>query len=126
MKAGEKGNELAEFVCQEILGYQDKHRDLVGVQIMVSKVMRMLAARGLYEPPKVAPAPTPKPMSDAQARAFRDTRIPFGKYGGCKVDDVCLSYLCNLADPNEWIKELRRYLASELVQGETTAIAAED
>ena len=49
MNAGERGDELAAFVCQEILDYQDKHRDRVGVQIMVSRVVKLLIVKGLYK-----------------------------------------------------------------------------
>lgn len=126
MNAGEEGAILAELVCQEI-----ESQDEVGQRIMAGCVVRTLIARGWYAPPKPDALPKPQPMSSMQARAFEATWIPFGKWqahqvrasaaaGSDESEDVPLSYLVRLADPSEWIKELRRYLANPDVQRRIT------
>jgi hypothetical protein len=69
------------------------------------------------------PLPTPpamrpigvEPFSDAQARAWGKTRIQFGKYEGQQIDQISLAYLEKLAEPNDFTRHLRRYLASQRI-----------
>lgn len=64
-------------------------------------------------------APRPQPMNDAEARAFGDTVIPFGKFKGHRIDEVDLDYLLWLSEQKDEFKEsLRRYVRSERVQSE--------
>ena len=67
-----------------------------------------------------AMAPGPEPFSDAQARAWGATRMPFGKHQGARIDEVPLEYLELLAAPNDFTLHLRRYLASPRIQAELT------
>lgn len=67
---------------------------------------------------KVAPEePGVTRMSDAEAKAFERTLMPWGKYIHkriCDIDD--LGYLFWLADkPDEFLDGLRRYLRSDRV-----------
>ena len=114
MNAREHGDELADFVYAEI----DMHTTEVDRQIMTSRVVRMLIDKGLCKPPKIEAAPTPTPMSDAQALAFEATTCPLGKHIGSEVGSVPLKYFCSLVDPNEWIDEVRRYLDNPRIQRE--------
>ena len=59
-----------------------------------------------------------EPFNDAQARAWGKTRIPFGIHQSKRIDEVPLEYLEYLATPNEFVKHLRRYLASPRIQEE--------
>lgn len=114
MNVGEKGDELAAFVCEETSG-----EDAVGRQIMASRVVRLLVERNLYKLPKPNAVPKPvSPMSDVEARAFRKTIVPQWKYRGEVVDDVPFSYLCAITDPDPWLAEVKRYLSNADVQRE--------
>jgi hypothetical protein len=70
--------------------------------------------------------PTPKPpakpsvdlMTDLQARAFGQALMPFGQFQGQPVDEVPLNYLRKLCDPSAFIRNLKRYLATDRVQAE--------
>jgi hypothetical protein len=71
--------------------------------------------------PLPRPAPSPaveariEPFSDAQARCWGKSRMQFGKYEGQAIDQVPLSYLEKLAEPNDFTRHLRRYLASHRI-----------
>ena len=68
---------------------------------------------GLLPLPKpTARVPSVEPFSDSQARAWGRTRLQFGKYEGTPIDEVPLFYLEKLAEPNDFTRHLRRYLAS--------------
>lgn len=49
-------------------------------------------------------------MNYEQAKKFEQIEMPFGLYKGQKIKDVEFSYLCNLLDPNPFMKKLRAYL----------------
>ncbi len=66
-----------------------------------------------------------EPFSDARAKAWGRTRIPFGQYEDTPVDELPLDYLEFLAEPSAFIRDLRRYLASRLVQQEGDQADAE-
>jgi len=66
--------------------------------------------------PAAKPAPTVcEPFTDAQARAWGRTRMQFGVHAGQPIDQVPLSYLEKLAEPNDFTRHLRRYLASQRI-----------
>ena len=100
MNAGERGDLLAEIVQEELACLTDIEREIV-----INRVLRVL-----HERPKAAEAPKPKPMSDAQARAFGATLMPFGKHEGWPIMELPLAYLCFLVDPSEFRTNLGRYL----------------
>jgi hypothetical protein len=62
MNAGEKGDELAEYVWVDIAECQDS----VGRRIMAGRVVRKLIEHDVYTPPKPVAAPKPSPMSDVE------------------------------------------------------------
>ena len=55
----------------------------------------------------------PKPMNDIAAKAFESTLIPFGKNRGYRIKEVDLNYLEWLADEDDFIGQLRRYVLSK-------------
>jgi hypothetical protein len=61
------------------------------------------------------PSPAAAPFTDAQARAWGATRIQFGMHAGKRIDEIPLSYLEKLAEPNDFVRHLRRYLASHRI-----------
>lgn len=64
----------------------------------------------------------PQPMSDAQARAFGQRRMPWGKHKDTPIDAVPLDYLEWCASrPDEFKEELNRYLMSRRVRVEQEA-----
>jgi uncharacterized protein (DUF3820 family) len=71
--------------------------------------------------PPAKPLAGIEPFTDAQARAWGKTRIQFGKYQGQQIDEIPLSYLEKLAEPNDFTRHLRRYLASTRIALEQEA-----
>jgi hypothetical protein len=67
------------------------------------------------------PPGTIVPFSDAHARAWGRNKMQFGKYEGQRIDEVPLSYLEKLAEPNDFTRHLRRYLASARIAMEQEA-----
>jgi len=59
-----------------------------------------------------------EPMTDAQAKAFGASKMPFGMHNGRRVDEVPIDYLERVADPNEFQRALRRYLNSPRIKAE--------
>ncbi len=109
--AGETADTLSKMVLDEIEGQADE----VSRQIVHSRVLRALTTHYLYTPPK-SQTYRVEPMTDVQAKAFEDTPMKYGKHVGKRIGDVPIDYLCYLADPNEWTKDLKRYLASDRVK----------
>lgn len=57
---------------------------------------------------------TSGPFNELQAKRFEDTTtVPYGKFKGSLVGSVPLEYLEFLAEGDEFIKDLRRYTASD-------------
>ncbi|HEV3340922.1 MAG TPA: DUF3820 family protein [Pirellulales bacterium] len=79
------------------------------------KVREALWPRNLAEEAAVADA-----MTDAEAREFGASTMPFGKHTGERVDAVPLEYLLWL-DGDEWRRDLARYLRSRRIQTEQAA-----
>lgn len=50
-------------------------------------------------------------MNTLQAQKFEVVPMPFGKYKDTLIKDLPLDYLCNLLDPNDFTKKLRKYVA---------------
>jgi len=81
--------------------------------------LRKLLPREVVAPPVATPPATAvEPFTDEQARHWGRTRIPFGKHEGTPIDEIPLDYLEHLAEPTEFIRHLRRYLASGRVRQE--------
>ncbi|HWB00980.1 MAG TPA: hypothetical protein VG713_20955, partial [Pirellulales bacterium] len=70
-----------------------------------------------YLPADPSPA-IPEPMGDNAAKAFGETKFPFGAHRGKRIDEVPLSYLVFVADDNAFRQQLRRYLRSPRIQRE--------
>jgi hypothetical protein len=51
------------------------------------------------------------PMTDAEASAFQQTEMPFGKHRGIKLVDIDAEYLSRLTDPSEFLVHIKRYVA---------------
>ena len=86
--------------------------------------MKLLAGIGTTRSSSSPPAPPPagvEPFTDVQARAWGKTRIQFGKYEGQQIDQLSLAYLEKLAEPNDFTRHLRRYLASTRIAMEEEA-----
>lgn len=75
--------------------------------------LRRLLPRA-FAPPVVKPAGG-EPFNDDQARVFGNTKMPWGKYAGTRVDEVPLDYLEKLCDPQPFVKSLKRYVASQRI-----------
>jgi len=69
-------------------------------------------------PAKTAPIPA---MTDAEARQFGQTTMPFGKHSGQRVDEVPIDYLEWLDEQPDFRRDLNRYLRSERVSEESNA-----
>jgi len=106
--AAERGDELAEFVADAIMSEMTEGER----QVVYSRVRNALAALPMYRPPPVAPHPTIRPMTDAEAERFEMTPLDFGRYRGVLIQTVPLDYLCWFADqPEQQVKaDIRRYL----------------
>jgi uncharacterized protein (DUF3820 family) len=63
-------------------------------------------------------ASLPTAMTDRQARAFGQSRMPFGEFQGARIDDVPLDRLQWYADLSPFQQQLRRYLASGRIRSE--------
>ena len=63
-------------------------------------------------PPVMA---TVEPFTDAQAKGWGGNRMKFGIHQGKRIYEIPLSYLEKLAEPNDFTRHLRRYLASHRV-----------
>ena len=70
-------------------------------------------------PKPQAVAPQFEPMTDLQARQFGKSVMSFGEFRGTPIDEVPLERLQWYADM-PFQKQLRRYLASQRIQGETS------
>lgn len=123
MNAAEQGDELADFVRDDIDANttNDAERRTMGL-----RVLRRLAKMGIEELPKSTAVVPPKAMTDVQTRTFDASIVPLGKHRGAVVAHVPLSYFHILSDPSEWKKEveewmseLARYLASDRIQRES-------
>lgn len=63
--------------------------------------------------PKVEP-----PMGTVESRAFGARQITFGKYDGDRIDEIPFDYLELIIEPDEFKKDLKRYLQSERIRRE--------
>lgn len=52
----------------------------------------------------------PASLNQEQVRKFENVEMPFGIHKGKKIKDVPFDYLCNLLDPNPFIKKLQQYV----------------
>ena len=70
--------------------------------------------------PPVASSSDSDKMSDTQARHFGNCIVPerFRRYAGCRVDGVPLWYWERITEEDEFVRQLKRYLRSERIQGE--------
>lgn len=82
-------------------------------------------ARRLPIPRQAAPPINCEPFTDAQARAWGKQRMRFGIHEGQRIDDIPISYLEKLADPSDFTRSLRRYLASHRLACEEEARSQE-
>ena len=115
INAGEHGDELADFVEEEMALHPF---DETAQRIVASRVVKRLIAIGLHDPPKTVAPEKPKPMSDAQEKAFGDQEMTFGLYKGVAIRNVPREYLCYMVDPNKFSAELKRYLDNPGIQQE--------
>jgi uncharacterized protein (DUF3820 family) len=56
------------------------------------------------------------PMDKAERQAFEDSAVMFGKHAGERVGDVPLEYLEWLDSQYDFRQQLKRYLATDLLQ----------
>ncbi len=103
--------ELADLVLGETKAMDDETK-----AVLYETLAKRLP---LPTPPTVVPGT--EPFTDVQARAWGKTRIQFGKYEGQQIDQISLSYLEKLAEPNDFTRHLRRYLASTRIAMEQEA-----
>jgi hypothetical protein len=106
---GEEGEALADIVAEQvdsIAGFSDD----TARRIVASRVIKRLVKLGLHDEPKARVAPV-EPMHDHEALAFGRSAMQYGKHAGTFIRDVPLEYLCMLTDPNEFTKNLKRYVA---------------
>lgn len=108
MNAGEIGEQLAELVISEI----DNQPNETARQIVYARVLRAMTGHELYVPPK-PPERKVEAMNDAQAKAFESCTMPFGQFVGERIEVVPVGYLCRFSDPSPWVRDIKRYLASE-------------
>lgn len=114
--AGRKfGEELVELILSESRTHpvSATHPDFAAA--VFEAVHKAMAGVLKVEPPKPA---KDAPMSYEEAREWeRRTKIEFGQHSGSLVKDVPLDYLLWL-DGDKFRGELKRYLASPLIQGQ--------
>ena len=74
--------------------------------------------------------PGPKPMNAAEARAFGQRRMPWGKHKGKLISETPVDYLQWVLDqPDTFKVEIERYLISEWVrkaEGEKPEVVEEE
>lgn len=119
-----KGRELAHSMAS-LLAEELEHLGPAGPAAFWEE----LAKLGLAPPAPHAPRSAPhgvEPFTDHQARMWGRTKMPFGRYAGRAVDEVPLEYLEKIAEPNQFNRSLRRYLASRRVQAEDERCQGED
>ena len=109
MTVADHADELVDILLAEI----DGHENDTDRQIIYSRVRRALAEHPLA-PPVEKPLPGMEPMTDVEARTFEFRLMPWGTHKGRSIGDVPIRDLCWLADPNEFIGKIRRYLKSRI------------
>jgi len=110
-QARQIAEELADLVLGETKAMNDETKAVV---------YETLAQRLPLPVPK-AVNPGVEPFTDVQARAWGRNKMQFGKYQGMPIDQICLSYLEKLAEPSDFTRHLRRYLASTRIAMEQEA-----
>ena len=105
--------ELGESLCSD--GGHDVRRFWAAVACMASERAGLI--KDDWKPPKNELAP----LSDQASRVFGQTRMPFGKHSGTRVDDVDLGYLEFLADcdSTKFTLNLIRYVRSRRIRDES-------
>jgi len=80
-----------------------------------AEIGRRLDIKPAAPPPAASTCAVVEPFSDAQARAWGRNRMQFGIHEGKSIDQIPISYLEKLADPSDFTRHLRRYLASQRI-----------
>lgn len=52
-------------------------------------------------------------MTIHQLQIFEKVEMPFGIHKGTQIKDIPYDYLCNLFDPNPFMKKLKLYIRSK-------------
>jgi hypothetical protein len=119
MNAGQIGDTLAEMIREEL-----DSRNEIEQRIIAHRVRDAIEA--WIRAGEIPPQPV-KPMTDAEAQAFEQEPMEFGKYNGVKVKDVPLDYLIWVADAGRktW-QQIHAYLHSPRVAGEIRAMEDSD
>jgi hypothetical protein len=101
---------VAELANGEVLSLPPEVREIFWEELRQRAFPNYPAASAT--PAVRAPA---EPFTDAQAKAWGSSRIQFGIHRGKRIDEIPISYLEKLVDPNDFTRHLRRYLASHRV-----------
>lgn len=116
----------AETVCELIVDEIAKLKSAHGpdaVKVFFGKLREVFAG----ELTVTREPPPPKPMNDAEARAFEEEMMPFGKHKGTPIAEVELGYLDWIVEqPEDFKTKLSRYLLSERVKREREAEREDD
>lgn len=118
-KARTAARELAEIALAEIAS-TPPHAHACFWDELRAKLPQLKAPN-----PQIPKSLAAEPFTDAQARAWGRNTMQFGKHQGTPIDQVPLDYLERIAEPNEFTRYLRRYLASRRIQHESDQAAGD-
>jgi len=100
---------MIEFVSKEMM-------ELLGEQTQgFWKKFAILVQEKITDKPRKLKLGTgrPKPMNNIEAKRFEKEKIPWGEYKGAYVGQVRMDYLEFLSEPDEFVINVRRYVASK-------------
>ena len=114
MNPAEVANEIIEILNSEISGMDD-----LGQRIVANRLAEVIQPYLPIMLHSTAPEVKDIPMTDAEAKAYGQTKLEFGKFANVRIDATPMSYLTWLCDESRstW-KRLHRYLNSSRIKHE--------